>query len=260
MPEVSLSVVLITFNEEANITRCLDSVKEIADDIVVLDSFSVDRTCEIAEEKGARVFRQAFAGHVQQKNDALQFARFPYVLSLDADEAPDDELKKAILAVKKNFRMDGYCFNRLTSYGGQWIRYGGWYPDKKLRLWDRRKGQWCGTDPHDRFEMQEGSRIGWLPGNLLHYSYSDREAHQRQSDKFSESAALAMFRQGKSASFSKRYLSPVFRFFYSYFLRAGFLEGRAGFDIAWISAMASFKKYRRLYQLQQSAREDAHRS
>lgn len=260
MPEVSLSVVIITFNEEANIGRCLDSVREIADDVVVLDSFSSDRTCEIAAAKGARVFRQKFAGHIRQKNDALIHARFPHVLSLDADEAPDEELKDAIRKIKQDFSMDGYRFNRLTSYAGQWIRHGGWYPDTKLRLWDRRKGQWAGTDPHDRFEMDAGSQIGKLPGNLLHYSYADREAHRRQSEKFSESAALAMFRQGKKAGFSKRFLSPVFRFFYSFFFKAGFLEGKAGLDIAWISAQASYKKYRKLHQLQLAARQDAHRS
>jgi glycosyltransferase involved in cell wall biosynthesis len=148
---VPLSVVIITRNEEANIGRCLNSVKEIADEIVILDSFSTDRTCAIAEEMGARVFQQEFAGHIQQKNEALKFARFPHILSLDADEVPDEELKKEIQNVKANFSFDGYSFNRLTNYGGQWIRHGGWYPDKKLRLWDSRKGHWGGTNPHDRF-------------------------------------------------------------------------------------------------------------
>jgi glycosyltransferase involved in cell wall biosynthesis len=254
MAAVPLSVVIITYNEEANIGRCLESVKEIADDVVVLDSYSEDRTCEIAAAKGARVFQQAFAGHIQQKNAALKFAKFPHVLSLDADEAPDEELKISILQVKKDFIMDGYLFKRLTSYAGQWIRHGGWYPDKKLRLWDIRKGRWSGTNPHDRFQMDADSRIGELPGNLLHYSYPDRQSHLLQSEKFSESAARALFEQGKTAGFSKRFLSPVFRFFYSYFLKAGFLEGRAGWDIARISALASYRKYKKLYQLEQTAR------
>jgi len=247
-------VVIITRNEEANIGRCLNSVKEIADEIVILDSFSTDRTCAIAEEMGARVFQQEFAGHIQQKNEALKFARFPHILSLDADEVPDEELKKEIQNVKANFSFDGYSFNRLTNYGGQWIRHGGWYPDKKLRLWDSRKGHWGGTNPHDRFEMDAGCRIYHLKGNLLHYSYSDREAHIRQSNSFAEAAAKALFQQGKKAGLSKRFLSPIFRFFYSYFFKFGFLEGRAGFDIAWISAIASFRKYQRLNQLNKSCK------
>jgi glycosyltransferase involved in cell wall biosynthesis len=255
---VPLSVVIITRNEEANIGRCLDSVKEISDDTVVLDSYSTDRTCIIAAEKGARIFQQEFEGHIKQKNDALRYAKFPHVLSLDADEAPDEQLIREILKVKQDFSQDGYSFNRLTSYGGQWIRHGGWYPDKKLRLWDSRKGKWGGINPHDRFEMVAGSRIGHLSGNLLHYSYSNRDAHYLQSEKFADAAAKAMFEQGRKADFSKRFLSPVFRFFYSYIFKAGFLEGKAGLDIAWISALASYKKYSKLHQLQQAVKNHAH--
>jgi glycosyltransferase involved in cell wall biosynthesis len=260
MAAVPLSVVIITFNEEDNIGRCLDSVRGIADDVIVLDSFSEDRTCEIAREKGARVFQQKFAGHIEQKNNAIRLAQFPHILSLDADEAPDEELQNAILKVKADFACDGYRFNRMTCYAGQWIRFGGWYPDRKLRLWDSRKGKWAGLNPHDRFEMEAGCQLGYLPGKLLHYSYSSREAHHIQTEKFAAAAALALFRQGRKASFDKRFLSPVFRFFYSYLLKLGFLEGRAGFDIAWISARASFLKYQKLHQLHQSGLNDARRA
>ena len=192
MAAVPLSVVIITYNEEASIGRCLDSVKDLADDIVVLDSFSSDRTCAIAGEKGARVFQQAFEGHIEQKNAAIRLAKYPHILSLDADEAPDEELRASILRVKADFQTDGYYFNRLTSYGGQWIRFGGWYPDRKLRLWDSRLGKWTGTNPHDRFEMNSGCKTAHLPGNLLHYSYSGREAHLAQSHRFAEAAAQAL--------------------------------------------------------------------
>ena len=139
-----LSVVIITFNEERNISRCLDSVKDIADDVVVVDSFSVDKTEQICKEKGARFISHTFDGHIQQKNWAITQAKFPHILSLDADEALSDELKKSILEVKKNWKHDGYSMNRLTNYCGQWIYHCGWYPDRKLRLFNSKKGNWGG--------------------------------------------------------------------------------------------------------------------
>lgn len=260
MAAVQLSVVIITFNEEKNIARCVESISSIADEIIILDSHSDDHTRLIAASLGARVFEMDFKGHVEQKNAALQLASFPHVLSLDADEAVDARLLSAIEVVKNNFVCDGYYLNRLTNYAGQWMRFGGWYPDRKLRLWDRRKGHWAGTNPHDRFEMMEGCRLGNLPGNLLHYSYESREAHIIQSRKFAETAANALFQQGQKAGFIKRFLSPVFRFFYSYLLRLGILEGAAGFHVAAISAWASYQKYRRLHQLNQSPQNHADRA
>lgn len=252
MSAIQLSVVIITFNEEKNIGRCLDSVSTLADEMVVLDSNSTDNTREIAASRGARVFQMDFKGHVEQKNEALKLASFPHVLSLDADEALDKELIAAIAGIKKNFSSDGYYLNRLTNYAGQWMRFGGWYPDRKLRLWDSRKGRWSGTNPHDRFEVDAGSKLEILPGNLLHYSYESRESHIIQSRKFAETAAKALYSRGKKAGWIKRFLSPVFRFFYSYFFRLGFLEGAAGFHVASISAWASYRKYQILHQLHQS--------
>src|ERR1700741_2612456 len=167
MPQ--LSVVIITFNEEKNIARCLDSVKEIADDIVVVDSFSKDKTKEICLAKGARFVEHAFEGHIQQKNWAITQAEFPHVLSLDADEALDETLRKSILEVKNNWNKEGYYMNRLTNYCGNWVKHCGWYPDKKLRLWDSRKGSWTGINPHDKYEMKEGDKTtGYLKGDILH--------------------------------------------------------------------------------------------
>src|ERR1041385_5289202 len=131
---IQLSVVIITYNEEKNIVRCLDSIREIADDIVVVDSFSTDKTEMICKEKGVRFIQHKFEGHIEQKNWAITQAKFPFVLSLDADEAPDEELKKEILKVKADANYDGYKMNRLTNYCGKWIRHCGWYPDTKLRI------------------------------------------------------------------------------------------------------------------------------
>ena len=142
---IKLSVVIIAFNEERNIARCLQSVKDIADDILVVDSFSSDKTREIALSYGARVIEHGFEGHIQQKNWAITQSKYPHILSLDADEALSDELKKSIIEAKSNWQFYGYNMNRLTNYCGKWVRYCGWYPDKKLRLWDCRQGEWKGS-------------------------------------------------------------------------------------------------------------------
>jgi len=134
--QIQLSVVIITFNEEKNIARCLDSVATIADDIVVVDSFSTDNTKHICEEKNIHFIEHKFDGHIEQKNWAITQAKHQYVLSLDADEALTKELQVEIIKAKNNWQYDGYSFNRLTNYCGVWIKHCGWYPDKKLRLWD----------------------------------------------------------------------------------------------------------------------------
>ena len=131
---IRLSVVIITLNEEKQIARCIDSVKHVADEILVVDSLSTDKTKEICLGLGVRFVEQKFLGYVEQKNFALKLATHDYVLSLDADEALDEKLQKAILKIKSNFIYDGYEFNRLTAYNGFWVRHCGWYPDTKLRM------------------------------------------------------------------------------------------------------------------------------
>ena len=249
MASVPLSVVIITYNEEKNILRCIRSVSEIADEIIVLDSHSSDQTRSLAESLGAVVHEREFDGHIEQKNAAIRLANHPHILSLDADEALSQELLESIRLIKNNFILDGYFLNRITSYEGKWLRYGGWYPDRKLRLWDSRLGKWTGNNPHDRFEMVAGSKLGKLKGDLLHYSYASMADHIQQSEKFAEIGARALFATGKKASIIKRFFSPAFRFFHSYFLCLGFLEGKTGFHVARISAWASYQKYHLLHQL-----------
>ncbi|MEW6467489.1 MAG: glycosyltransferase family 2 protein [Bacteroidota bacterium] len=251
----SLSVVIITYNEERNIGRCLDSVKDIADEIVVLDSFSTDRTEAICKEKGAKFFQHAFDGHIEQKNRAVTYARFPHVLSLDADEALSEELKRSILEVKNTWTRDGYYMNRLTNYCGKWIKHCGWYPDAKLRLWDSRKGKWTGVNPHDRYEMLEGDRnTGFLRGDLLHYSYYTLDDHYRQIDYFTDISARELFRKDARAGWLRTYSSPVIKFVRDYFIKLGFLDGKAGFTISRISAYGAFLKYKKLRTLRANAK------
>lgn len=243
---MEISVVIITRNEEHNLARCLVSVREVADDVVVVDSFSTDGTERIARAHGARFVQHVFEGHIEQKNWAITQARFPWVLSLDADEALDDKLVRSILQVKRNGRADGYTMNRLTNYCGAWIRHGGWYPDVKLRLWDSRKGRWTGINPHDRYELDPGARTEHLAGDILHYSYNTLEDHYRQVEYFTTIAAKAYQAKGKGAPWLKRVFSPVVKFVGDYVFRGGFLDGRRGFTIARISAYATWLKYDKL--------------
>lgn len=245
-----MSVVIITYNEEKNIGRCLSSVKDVADEIVVLDSFSGDKTEDICKRYGVRFFQHKFDGHIQQKNRAVTYATHPHVLSLDADEALDDTLKKSVAAAKNNFAKDGYYMNRLTNYCGHWVKHCGWYPDRKLRLWDSRKGEWRGINPHDKYEMFEGdTNTGYLNGNILHYSYYSVEDHYRQVDYFTSISAKAYYEKGKKAPFYKLLVNPVAKFIDHYFLKLGFLDGRAGFLISRISAYATWLKYKKLKDL-----------
>lgn len=244
-----LSVVIITRNEEKNIGRCIDSVKDIADDIVVVDSFSTDRTEEICKSKGARFIQHDFIGHIEQKNYAIALSEYANVLSLDADEALDDILRESISYVKENWKYDGYEMNRLTNYCGTWIKHCGWYPDRKLRLFDRRKGKWGGMNPHDKFEMQAGSSIGRLKGDILHYSYYTIEDHYKQIEYFTTINAKASFDKGKQAPVWKLIFAPVIKFIKDYFIRLGFLDGQAGWQICRLSAWATYVKYKKLRAL-----------
>ncbi len=249
MPE--LSVVIITYNEEKNIGRCLESVREVADDVVVVDSFSTDNTEKICLEHGARFIRHPFFGYIEQKNWAITQARYPHILSLDADEALSPRLVKNIQKVKQNWKYDGYSFNRLTNYCGRWIRHGSWYPDRKLRLWDSRKGAWRGMNPHDRFELYKGGRSRFIRGDLLHYSYYSRADHHKQVNRFSDILSKAYYTAGRTAGLSKRYLHPIWRFSRDYFLKLGFLDGRDGFFVARMAAVETRLKYQKLHKLEQ---------
>lgn len=238
-----LSVVIITFNEERNIGRCLDSVRGIADEIVVVDSGSTDRTVEICRSAGARIVVHPFKGHIEQKNHALTLAGFPHVLSVDADEALSEGLKEEIRAVKESWQSDAYAMKRLTNYCGTWIRHGGWYPDWKIRLFDKRKGTWGGVNPHDRIVLQPGSTTGALGGDLLHYSYYTVSDHLRQIDYFTDISADALMQRGRRPSFIRMLAGPLFRFVRDFVFRLGFLDGSAGLRIAVLSSYAVFIKH-----------------
>lgn len=247
---MKISVVVVAYNEELNIGRCLESVKDIADEMIVVDSVSNDKTAEIARSMGAIVIEQPFLGYVEQKNFATSKANNDWVLSLDADEALSPELRKTIQSISSTPAADGYSMNRFNNYCGKWVRHSGWYPDVKLRLYNRRKGAWAGVNPHDRYILNAGSTIIHLKGDLLHYSYTNLSDHLKQIDHFSRIGALAMYEKGKRSSIAKIIYKPFARFMRHYILKVGFLDGLTGFIIAINGGYAVFMKYLRLYYRQ----------
>ena len=240
-----LSAVIITYNEESNIAECIASVKPVADEILVLDSFSTDRTEAICREKGVRFEQHAFDGHIQQKNRARLMATHEWVLSLDADERPDAGLIQSILKEKAaGFAgADGYTMNRLHPYCGRPVKTCGWYPDTKLRLWKKTAGEWRGINPHDRFELFEGGKAKHLSGDLIHYTYRSHEAMVRQADKFAQIGAQQYKDRSVFWLLGKMLLSGPFKFIRNYLFKAGMTDGLTGFYICYHQAREVVKKY-----------------
>ena len=247
--QVKLSVVIITFNEEVNISRCLDSIKDISDEIIVVDSYSTDKTEEICRSYAVKFIQHKFEGHIEQKNFASTQTTYQHVLSLDADEALSSELKQSIINAKNDWKADGYSMNRLTNYCGKWIHHCGWYPDTKIRLMDKTKGKWDGDNPHDQFIMQQGSQVIHLKGDILHYSYYTLDDHYKQVEYFTSILSKSQFAKGKKAPLFMVYTSPIVKFIKFYFIHLGILDGRAGYTISSISAFATYMKYKKLRQL-----------
>jgi glycosyltransferase involved in cell wall biosynthesis len=192
-----------------------------------------------------------FEGHVQQKNYAMQQATHDYVLALDADEELSPKLQEEILHIKNLSKAprDGYLIPRLNNYCGQWIKHGGWYPDTKVRLWNKNKGRWGGDNPHDKVILDKGSNLAVLKGDLLHYTISSLEAHIKQINYFSEIAANRLIeKKSKKNAVLRMLLDPPFTFIKKYVLQLGFLDGFYGFCIAANSAHAKFLKYAKFHQ------------
>ncbi len=251
---VSISAVIITYNEERNIGRCVDSLRGIADEILVMDSFSTDRTKEICEARNVRFETHVFDGFAFQKNRANAMAKYDVILSLDADEALSDTLSASLLQAKKNFNAEGYSLNRLTNYCGRWIRHCGWYPDAKVRLFDRRKAQWAGGKVHEYLKMDMGSKKAHLEGDLLHYSFYTVEQHMDTINKFSTLKAEQAFADGKRPRLVSAIFGPPLKFLKMYVIKAGFLDGFQGLCIAANSAHAVFLKHAKLRILYKSDR------
>lgn len=248
MPQ--LSAVIITKNEADNISRALSSLKGITDDIVVIDSGSVDSTVEICLGFGARVYTRTWEGYSSAKNYGNSIALNPWILSIDADESVSDELRSSIL---KNIPHDlpverVYSMNRITNYCGKWIRHSGWYPDTKIRIWHRDFGHWQG-DIHEVLRFSGSPEKIHLKGDLLHYSFPTRDDYLTQRENFTNLAANSLFQQGKKAGILKLWLSPAIRFIRDFVFNMGFLDGKAGLEVCRGTAHGVFMKYKKLRKL-----------
>lgn len=239
---MKISAVIITLNEARNIARCLTSLQGLADEILVLDSGSEDNTVAVAKQLGATVIDTPWKGYAATKNKGHQLAQHSYILSLDADEALSAALKSSIIANKDRL-VGAYSFNRLNNYCGSWIKHGGFYPDKKIRLFPKDQASWVGDYVHEQLLLDKGTTITHLSGDLLHYSYYTHQEHEERLEKYAQLAAEKL--HGKAGLAAKQYLSPTWRFVQAYFLKGGFMDGKAGYHLARLTA----KEVRRKYQL-----------
>ncbi|MBW1714235.1 MAG: glycosyltransferase family 2 protein [Deltaproteobacteria bacterium] len=246
---MTISVCIICFNEEHNIRRCLDS-STWADEIVVVDSVSQDKTVAIAREYTDKVYQQAWPGYMEQKNFALSKAHGDWVLSLDADEEVSPELREEILTeIRRHHTNDGYRIPRRSFYQGRWIDHSGFYPDRQLRLFRSECGRWTGGRVHEKVEIK-GS-VGDLKHDLLHYPYKGTISGQLQTvNSFSSLLAQDMYAKGKQYHLWLLVARPAFKFLEVYVLKLGFLDGLAGFIIAITSAYALFVRYVKLREIE----------
>ena len=244
---MKITATVITFNEEQNITEALESLAW-ADEIIVVDRESTDRTVEIARRFTDRVFIREWPGYSAQKNFAAQQAPCDWIFSLDADERVSPELAAEITRLKQapESEAGGFEMPRLTFYLGRWIKHSGWYPDLKLRLYDRRHGRWRGDFVHEALEVD--GRVERLNGNILHFTVRSASEHHTRLDRYTTLAAEQAHASGKRASVASLVLSPAGAFIRSYILKLGFLDGVQGFIIARFAAHYAFLKHLKLWE------------
>ncbi len=252
-----LSVVIITYNEQHNIERCLKSVLSVADEIVILDSFSEDNTCAIARQYGAQIYTQKWLGYAESKNVANSKAHYDWILSLDADEALSEPLQESITTLKQQ-KLTTASFKRLTNYCGSWIKHTGWYPDIKLRLFNREFMYWKGHI-HETLCTKDHKAVKpiLLKGDCYHYSYYTIDEHRKQAAKFSLYSAQDMFQRKVPYNVVKAFFAPALKFLEMYFYKLGWLDGYYGFIISKISAHAAGLKYTHLKKFYREASKDS---
>ena len=251
MPRLPLSLSIVSMNEETNLRRCLQSAADLATEIVVVDSGSTDKTCDVAREFGALVQHQDWLGHRDQKQVALNLCTQPWVLVMDCDEELSPELRDSLqrfFAAEDNRRPDGASMNRLTWFMQRWIRHGDWYPDRKLRLFRREKAKAGGEPEHDKFELAPGSNTVHLRGDLLHYSFRDIRHYLSKQIQFTEEFLKRERKAGRGFSLFHAISRPLWRFFRAYVLRLGALDGFPGLWIAGATAFFTFVRYSRTFE------------
>ncbi len=254
----AISACITAGNEERNIRRCLESVRW-ADEIVVVDSFSTDRTVDICREFTARVYQHKWLGYIGQKNLIKDLAKGPWILFLDADEEISPSLREEIDAEfnsGNNAQFAGYEFPRMVRYLGRWITHGDWYPDTKLRLFRKEHGVCGGKEPHDRTLVN--GKVRRLRSPLYHYTYTDISNQMSTLNRFSTISAEGKFDEGERFRIAKLLFNPTFRFVRCYILRRGFLDGLPGLIIAANTAYGVFAKYAKLWEIEHRKSRNGH--
>lgn len=238
---MKITATIITLNEERNIARAIESLR-CCDEILVVDCGSNDRTVELAEKHDARVIESIWPGYASQKNYASERAAHDWILSIDADEALSEALEGEIWSLKKNGAAhDAYTVPRLAQYLGRWILHSGWYPDRKVRLYDRRKAKWIGRYVHE--SVQVNGRIGHLESNLLHFTCDSLSEHLKTMDRYTTLAAEEIVSQKQKIHMRRLIFDPLWTFFRTYVVQRGFLDGPEGLTIAYMAALYTFLKY-----------------
>ncbi len=247
-----ISAVIITKNEERNIQRCLNSIIDVVDEVIVVDSFSTDGTEKICNAMGVTFIPHEWEGYSKQKNFANAQANGDYILSLDADEALSETLKASIVHARNAGLNGTYRFNRLTNYCGKWIKHCGWYPDAKTRLFPKGDGIWKGDFVHEELTFNSTTPPTFLSGDLHHYSYYTYAEHLERVERYAQLGAEKLLEQGKTGSTTKGFFSAINRFFRMYIIHLGFLDGAAGFRICKTSAYAAYLKYVKLNEIKKA--------
>lgn len=245
---VALSAVIIAKNEAHQIERCIKAVLQVTADVVVVDSGSTDGTVEIARSLGAKVVVHEWIGYAQNKNYGNTFAQHDWILSVDADEVLSEALIGTIQQLELQ-EKEVYLLDRLNNYCGKWVKHSGWYPDWKIRIFNRNQVSWLGQYVHETLAIPAHFKEVKLSGKLLHYSYQDKEDHLKRIDRYSTLGARQLFDKGKKATWTKLWLSPLFRFVRTYIFKAGFLDGATGWTISIRNAYMVHSKYKKLRTL-----------
>lgn len=244
---MQITAVIITKNEEPNIGRCLDSLQDVADEIIVVDALSTDKTEAICQQYPNIVFvSREWAGYAASKNYGNSLAQHPYILSIDADEVLSENLKLELLKAKPILR-GGYSMPRLNHIGQKAIRFSGWYPDRKIRLFPKAETHWTGNFVHERLEYK--GEVTPFKSDLLHYTYSSFTQYDNKMRNYGTLGAKDMFSKGKHLSFGFMVLKVIFKFFSVYILKLGILDGLEGINIAYESAKTIYWKYDVLQEL-----------
>ena len=248
-----ISAVIITLNEERNIQRCLDSIMPIVDEVVVVDSYSTDATQELCSAYPVRFVTHPWEGYAATKNFGNRLASNDMIFSIDADESVSPELAQSILRLKERpIEKKVFSMNRRMNYCGRWIRHCGWYPDTKVRLFDRREVCWAGLKVHETLSMPSNIRVEHLEGDLLHYSFYTPEEHRRQMEKFALLSAEEAVEKGKNSNRFSASIHTAWKFLRDYLFKAGFLEGADGLTICKTNAYGVWYKYKKIIELSQS--------